>query len=118
MCEVLNVSRAGYFKYIKHSMSSEREVENCELLLEIKEIYNKSKGAYGSPRVWAELVARGRRINRKRVQRLMKVNGIKARIRRKFRFTTDSKKTREGIPDLVNRNFQADEVNKISGQVT
>lgn len=108
----MNVSRAGYFKYIKGRLSR-REVENSELLLEIKEIYRKSKGVYGSPRVWAELVSRGRKVNRKRVQRLMRVNGIKAKIRRKFKLTTDSKKTREGIPDLVNRNFQADKINKV-----
>lgn len=112
MCKAMNVSRAGYFKYIRH-VKSRHEVENGELLLEIKDIYEKSKGTYGSPRVWAELISKGRHVNRKRVQRLMKINGIRAKIRRKFKITTDSKKTREGIPDLVNRNFQADEINKV-----
>ena len=78
----------------------------CEALLaHIRAIHAEVKGEYGWPRVWKELLARGIRVGKQRVQRLMKTHGIKARGKRKFVVTTDSK---HGLPvaeNLLARDF-------------
>lgn len=112
MCHVLKVSRAGYYHYI-HGKVSRRQLENKELLKEIKDIYKQSHGVYGVLRITAELRDRGRRYNKKRIQRIMRINGIRAKTKKKFKVTTDSKKTKSEIPDLVKRNFKADKINKL-----
>ena len=72
----------------------------CEALLaHIRAIHAEVKGEYGWPTVWKELLARGIRVGKQRVQRLMRAHGIKARGKRKFVVTTDSK---HGLPVTEN----------------
>ena len=54
MCKVLKVSRSGYYSWISKK-PSKREVENRELLDQIRKIHTESKQTYGSPRIAAEL---------------------------------------------------------------
>ncbi|RPK87241.1 IS2 transposase TnpB [Streptomyces sp. ADI98-10] len=78
---------------------------------EIRAIHLEHHGAYGAPRVRAELRARGQRINRKRVTRLMRVNHIVGRHLRKRKRTTIADRTAPPAPDLVTRDFTADTLN-------
>lgn len=71
----------------------------------------KAKGEYGWPRVWRELRANSVRVWKERVRRLMKEHDIKARGKRKFIVTTDSKHSLPIAPNLLNRNFQPDAPN-------
>jgi HTH-like domain len=90
MCEVLGVSVSGYFEH--QSRSTQAAVPAPEskhtgreaLLAHIRAIHAEVKGEYGWPRLWKELLARGIRVGKQRVQRLMKLHGIKARGKRKF----------------------------------
>ena len=66
-------------------------VGNEALLAHIRAIQIDTKGEYGWPRVWKELRGRGIRVGKDRVQRIMQAHGIKARGKRKFVVTTDSK---------------------------
>jgi transposase InsO family protein len=75
------------------------------LAVEIAAIHAESRRCYGSPRVHAELRARGHRTSRKRVGRLMRARGLAARRRRPFRVTTDSTHTRPVAPNLLARRF-------------
>ena len=68
----------------------------------------KAKGEYGWPRIWRELRANSVRVWKERVRRLMKEHNIKARGKRKFIVTTDSKHSLPIAPNLLNRNFQPD----------
>lgn len=111
MCEVLGVSASGYFEHrgrsagTKPVASGGKRVTNEALLAHIRAIHAEVKGEYGWPRIWKELLARGIRVGKLRVQRLMKMHGIKARGKRKFVVTTDSK---HGLPvaeNLLARNF-------------
>ena len=68
----------------------------------------KAKGEYDWPRVWRELRANSVRAWKERVRRLMKEHNIKARGKRKFIVTTDSKHSLPIAPNLLNRNFQPD----------
>jgi putative transposase len=89
LCRVLHVSRSGFYAWRKRSVSP-RAVEDQRLMLEVSAIHAESCQRYGSPRVHMELRDRGRRIGRKRVARLMRAAGLRARAPRRFRCTTDS----------------------------
>lgn len=75
MCAVLGVSTSGYYTWCKHP-PSRRALENAELTEEIRDIHDWSRETYESPRVHAELQARGHRVGEIRVARLMRNVGI------------------------------------------
>jgi len=113
MCRVLKVSRSGYHKWASRKPSA-REESDAKLKKVIAKIHKESRGAYGSPRVHAELrMSKGIRCSRKRVIRLMRELGIHgARRRGRFGCTKRNPK-REAYPDLVGRQFRADRPNKL-----
>ena len=89
MCEQLEVSRSGYYAWA-HRPESARKTKDRELTEVIADVHEESRRRYGSPRVFRELKARGYRVSRKRVARLMQQKGLRARARRRFVKTTDS----------------------------
>ena len=88
MCEVLGVSKAGYYAWRKRP-ESQRARADLRLMVRIRAVHRKSRRSYGSPRVHAELRAEGVHCGRKRVERLMREDGLRAK-KRRFRCTTDS----------------------------
>jgi len=72
MCQTLKVSRSGYYAWRDRPIS-ERGQTNQQVVAEIREIHWESRQTYGSPRIHAELRFRGHEINRKRVERLMRL---------------------------------------------
>jgi len=104
MCRVLQVSRSGYYAFCKRP-AAERRRQDQRLTLEVAAIHAQSRGRYGSPRVHAELHQRGQRIARKRVARLMRAAGLRARERRRFRCTTDSRHAMAIKGNLLARRF-------------
>jgi putative transposase len=104
LCEALEVSPAGYYAWRSRPASAARRRRDA-LLVQARAIHAEVKGRYGSPRLHAELVARGHRCCVNTVARLMADNGIRARTARKFRHTTDSN---HGLPvadNLLARRF-------------
>ena len=75
MCRVLGVSRSGYYAWARRP-PSERTLANATLVEEIRRVHSESDGTYGSRRVHAELCREGHEVNRKRIERLMRVEGI------------------------------------------
>ncbi len=75
------------------------------LLVHIRAVHAEMRGAYGWPRIWRELVKRGLRVGKQRVQRLMQKHGIRARGKRRFRVTTDSRHDLPIAPNRLDRNF-------------
>ena len=124
-CEVLNVSTSGYFKH-RHrknsgpqSAADGKRVSDGALLVHIKAAHAGSKGEYGWPRIWKELRANGVRVDKELIQRLMKLHGIKARGKRKFVVTTDSKHNLPIAPNILDRNFQPVQPNAVwTGDIT
>ena len=104
MCRVLGVSRSGFYAS-RSRPPSQVKAENEKLAEEISNIHRASFGTYGSPRVHAELRHRGRRVNRKRVERLMAANGLQGVFRRRFRGTTDSRHDLPIHPNRLDREF-------------
>jgi len=82
-------------------------------------IHAASRGTYGSPRVHRQLRRDGIRTGRKRVQRLMRAHGLRGRIRRRFRTTTDSNHTLPVAPNTLNRQFAVDAPDRVwAGDIT
>jgi putative transposase len=78
MCRLLGVSRSGFYAWLRRT-PSKRWVDDVRLLELIHQVQRDSRGSYGSPRVHAELRARGVRVGRKRVERLKRVEPLMRR---------------------------------------
>lgn len=109
MCSLLNVSRAGYYKWLERSdrPETEREALRKELIQKIKKSYYESDGTYGSPRVHQDLLDWGFVISQKTVAIMMRELGIKAIPEEKYVVTTDSNHDLPIAPNLLKRNFTA-----------
>jgi len=101
MCEVLKVSRSGYYAW-RSRQPTMRQKENEELLSRIRAIHEQSRRLYGSPRIRAELIAHGFRCGKNRVARIMRDHALRAEVkRRRFRRTTDSQHTNALAANLL-----------------
>jgi transposase InsO family protein len=110
MCRVLGVSHAGYYAWRKRT-PSEAQKRREQLTAEVKEIHAQVKGRYGSPRIHAELAARGHGCCVNFVARLMRRAGIAAKTKRKFRQTTDSNHSLPVAENVLDRQFEPGEPN-------
>jgi putative transposase len=104
LCETLEVSPAGYYAW-RDRPASQREQRRDALLVEIEAIHEQARGRYGSPRVHAELLARGHGCCVNTVARVMRQAGIRAKTARKFRHTTDSNHSRPVAENVLDRQF-------------
>ena len=113
MCRVFRVSVAGYYAWRKRP-DSERAVENRALLDDIRAVHAASRGRYGSPRVHAALRGRGRQVGHGRVERLMRVHGVRGLVARPRRVcTTNSRHAFPVAPNLLDRQFTASRPNQV-----
>lgn len=112
MCRVLGVTRSGFYAWSKRPTPA-REKADAQLAATVASVHKRSRKTYGSPRVHAELKARGLRVGRKRVERLMRENGLQGRRKRRFRRTTDSKHNGPIAPNVVAREFTVAEPNRV-----
>jgi transposase InsO family protein len=120
-CRVLRVSVAGYHEHIvrRASDAPHRYLSDAALLVHIRAIHAETRGAYGWPRIWRELVARGLHVGKLRVQTLMQQHGIRAKGKRRFRVTTDSNHDLPIAPNLLNREFAVAEPDRVwAGDIT
>jgi transposase InsO family protein len=99
MCAVLNVSVSGYRAWKRGGKPDRKRLTDSQMLALIQAIHAEFKGAYSSPRMTEELRQRGFAASKKRVERLMRENGIRARHKRRYKITTDSK---HGLPVAEN----------------
>ena len=111
MCRVLDVSKSGFFAWLRRG-ESQRAREDAKLLLRIREIFAGSDRTYGSPRVWAELWAQGWRVSRKRVARLMRLAGIYAIRKQGYRRRKKSTAFPSAAPNILRQDFSATGINQ------
>lgn len=111
MCALLEASRSGYYGW-RRRPESERGRQNRRLMVAIRAVRRATRGVYGSPRVHAELRARGHRCGRHRVARLMRQEGITARQRRVVKRTTHSSHRLPVAPNRLQRRCQASRPNE------
>ncbi len=103
----MQVSPSGYFAWRRRrgGTKSRRQRENDRLLVGIRAAFAKSRGTYGSPRMFAELRAQGERCGVHRVARLMRAHGIAARAQRRYMVTTDSDHDLPVAANLLDQQF-------------
>jgi transposase InsO family protein len=128
-CRVLQVSASGYHQDRlrqaadagpnRPAVQPGRRLSDTALAVHIKAVFSEMKGAYGWPRIWRELAARGIRAGKERVRRMMKSLGLQARGKRRFKATTNSAHDLPIAPNLLARNFTVDAPNKVwTGDIT
>ena len=110
MCKVFKLSRSGYYDW-RNRKPSARQVENKQIIGQIKQVYEDSKKRYGSPKITKELVSNGWKISRPRVARIMRSNGIRSIVSKKFKVnTTDSSHDLPIAENYLNRDFSASRI--------
>ncbi len=118
MCEVLSVSRSGYYAWLKNP-ESKRKQSNSKLREKIRTIHRDSGEAYGSPRVYQALKEQGETCSENRVARLMREDGLRAKTKRRFKATTNSEHNLPVAPNLLDRNFSPEAPNQVyAGDIT
>jgi putative transposase len=118
MCDVLSVSRSGYYAWLKKPVSRHKQT-NAELLKKIRIIHHDSRESYGSPRVYRALKEQGETCGENRVARLMGEDGLRAKTKRRFKATTDSKHNLPVAPNLLDRDFNPEAPDQVyAGDIT
>jgi transposase InsO family protein len=114
-CEVLEVSSSGYHEHFqrKATPGQRRHMSDDAVLVHIKAIHAEVRHSYGWPRMWKELLARGIRVGKERVRKLMKLHGIRARGKRKYKATTDSRHDLPVAPNLLDRQFEVSQPDEV-----
>ena len=113
LCAALSVSTSGYRSWKRGGSPARKRLTDAQMLVLIRSIERQLKNAYGSPRMVRELRDRGFPAGKERVERLMRENGIRARHKRRFKATTDSKHALPVAPNRLDRNFQPAAPNQV-----
>lgn len=111
MCRVLDVSKSGFFAWLRRG-ESRRQREDAKLLRRIREIFRMQGRRYGSPRIWAELLAMGWRVSRKRVARLMRLDGMFALRKQGYGRRKKATALAAAAPNLLQQDFSANGINQ------
>ena len=84
LCALYGVTRAGYYAWRRRGESAHAE-QDRQLTQRISVLFRRHRGRYGSPRIYRELKAEGWQVSRRRVERLMRTAGLRARVARIYR---------------------------------
>jgi putative transposase len=106
LCRLLGVTRAGYYAFAKRRRSPRIE-EDKQLRERVRELHAESRGTYGSPRLHAALRNEGRRIGKRRVERVLRSLGLRGRAPRRWRATTRSNPKHAVVGNVLDRDFTA-----------
>ena len=112
LSKVLQVSRSGYYAWLKR-VPSERMRANHTLLEHIRTVHRQHRQAYGALKTWRHLNSMGVVCGKHRVAKLRKLAGIEAQRKRRFRLTVEHHHTRQAAPDLLQRQFNASAPNLV-----
>jgi len=113
MCSVLEVSISGFRSWKRGGKPERKRLTDTQLLTLIRAVHAELKGAYGSPRMVREIRQRGLPASKERVERLMRENGIRARHKRRYKATTNSKHNMPVADNLLDRNFSPTAPNQV-----
>jgi len=114
----MGVSPSAYYDWLKRPESA-RSLEDRRLGEKVKKSHEKSRETYGARRIRQDLVDDGEPVSRTRVGRLMKEQGLESKVERKFKATTNSNHGRPVASNLLNREFQVDQLDTVyAGDIT
>lgn len=111
MCQILVVSRSGYYDWQGRGPSA-RSVSDRGLLGQIRRVHDQSRQAYGIVKCWKQLNREGIACGRDRVARLRRTHQLYSKRRRRFVVTTRSKRTQWVAPNQLERRFSANAPNR------
>ena len=118
MCNALQVSRSGYYAWRANPISN-RARQDIDLTEQITCVFNKGWQKYGPKKVREVLVKKGVLISRKRTARLMSEAALTPKLKRKYKVTTDSKHKLYIAPNLLKRQFNIAQPNRVwAGDIT
>lgn len=118
MCQILNVSSSCFYRWLV-SPDPPGEQRSKMLIDKIQKVHKESGYIYGSPRITAELHKEGDVVSRSYVARLMKKHGIRSKVKKKYKITTDSSHSYRIAENLLQRDFSADALSqKWVGDIT
>jgi transposase InsO family protein len=110
-CRALGVSRSWFYKH-KRAELPPRDARRAVLAAEVRRLFAAHRGTYGSPRITADLREAGWTVSTNTVAAIMREQGLAARRKRRRRSTTRPGKGRWRAPDLIKRDFPAQQVNR------
>jgi len=117
MGKILGVSRSGFYNWKKRV--GKRSTNDLTLLRAIEDIHTASRKTYGSPRIFSQLKALGHKTSKSKVERLMRENGIRSKMKKKFKATTNSKHDHPVAKNILNREFSPKAPNMVwAGDIT
>jgi transposase InsO family protein len=119
VCEVLGVSRSGYYAWRDRDPSRQSR-RRTALAAQIGAVHAGNRGVYGSPRIWRALQAAGETVSQNTVAKVMRAEGLRGKVKRKFvPRTTDSAHGQPVAPNVLDRQFTAEAPNrKWAGDIT
>jgi putative transposase len=109
LCKVMEVSRSGYYHYLK---KEPYETKKVVLLTEVKILAQLSRNSYGSRRMSQHLKAKGYAVGRYQARTLMHQAGVACKQRRRYRITTQSNHHLPIAENKLNRDFNAERMNQ------
>jgi putative transposase len=118
LCKALSVTRSGFYAWRKRPASASSK-SDAQLTVRVSAAHRRNRGIYGSPRIHRELQAQGVRVGRKRIERVMRENGLEGRQKRRFCCTTDSRHALPIAANVLDRKFNPAAANLVwAGDVT
>jgi putative transposase len=111
MCQLLEVSRSSYYDWLKRAPLL-KDSENEKLANKIKEIFQHSRGNYGTRRIKRALAKEDFIVSRRRIGCFMKQLNLHCKTKKKFKMTTDSNHNLPIAPNLLGRNFEVQQPNQ------
>jgi len=107
LCRVMGVSRSGFYEYLRRYIRTlVRPPAQSAVASRARLIFKQSHGSYGSRRIAEQLNAEGHRVGRYKARRLMRQLGLRVKVSRRYKLTTDSRHSFPVAQNLVNRNFE------------
>lgn len=115
MCEVLEVSRSGYYNWLqtKQKELTENQLYRQKVRQKTVQYFHENFGTYGSPRIHKDLIANGYSVSEKTVSRYMNEMGLRAIPSKPFMITTDSNHSQPIFENLLQQDFEVDQPNKV-----
>jgi putative transposase len=112
MCQLLGVSRNGFYRYQNNNPDNQNDPEHQKILRLIKEIAAASDYSYGTRRIKKAMSERGYQFGRYKARKLMKEAGIQVRHRKKYKITTNSNHKQPVFENVLNRQFSVNQPNQ------
>jgi putative transposase len=111
LCRCMRVTRSGFYAWCRRP-ESQHARDDRRLKVLVRASFEENKHRYGSPRVHEDLIEQKERVSRKRVVRLMQEEGLKARVRKRYKLTTMSDHDQPVADNLLDRQFEAEAPNQ------